>query len=84
MANKQVVTMLFPRMGRALGFDVVYVVSMRHHWFAFVRLSDSYLTGLIPPFNRIVHYLVVTDSAAYGSLKSIPVDRLRRTYLHLW
>ena len=56
---------------------------MRHQWFTFVRLSDSYMTGLNPPFNRIVHYLTVTRSAAYGCLKPAPVGRLRRTYLHL-
>jgi len=50
--------------------------------FTCVRLSDPYMTGLIPPFNRIVHHLMVTQSAAYGCLKPIPVDRLRRAYLH--
>ena len=56
---------------------------MRNRWFTCVRLSDSYLTILIPPFHRIVHDRSVTGTAAYGSLKPIPVDRLRRTYLHL-
>ena len=56
---------------------------MRLQWFTCVRLSNPYLTVLIPPFNRIVHDLTVTSSAAYGSLKSAPVGRLRRIYLHL-
>src|ERR1039458_10322781 len=56
---------------------------MRHRWFTFVRLSDSYLTVLIPPFNHIVHDLAVASSAACGSLKSTPVGRLRWTYHHL-
>ena len=56
---------------------------MRHRWFTCVRLSDPYLTVLIPPFNHIVHDLAVTNSAACGSLKSAPVGRFRWTYHHL-
>ena len=56
---------------------------MRHQWFTCVRLFNSCMTGLIPPFNRIVHHLPVTSSAAYGSLKSAPVGRLRWVYHHL-
>ena len=56
---------------------------MRHQRFTCVRLSDSYLTVLIPPFDHIVHDLAITSSAACGSLKSAPVGRLRWTYHHL-
>jgi hypothetical protein len=56
---------------------------MRHRWFICIRLSDLYMTGLIPPFNRIVHYLIVTKSAAYGCLRPTPVGRFRRVCLHL-
>ena len=56
---------------------------MRHRWFTCVRLSDSYLTVSIPPFNHIVHDLAVASSAACGSLKSAPVGRFRWTYHHL-
>jgi hypothetical protein len=56
---------------------------MRRQRFTYVLLSNSHLTGLIPPFHHNVHYHTVTGSAACGSLKPVPVDRLRRVYLHL-
>src|ERR1035437_2465935 len=55
---------------------------MLKQWFTCVRLSDSYLT-VKTAFYRNVHYHTVTGSAAYGSLKSTPVGRLRWTYHHL-
>jgi hypothetical protein len=64
-------------------FDVASGVSMRNQWFTCIRLPNPYMTSLIPPFDRIVHHLTVTGSAAYGCLKPTPVGRLRRAYLHL-
>jgi hypothetical protein len=52
----------------APSFDVMHPLSMRHQWFTCVRLSYAYMTGLIPPFDRNVHYLAVSSSAAYGYL----------------
>jgi hypothetical protein len=58
----------------APNFDVIDPLTMRHQWFTCVRLSYPYMTGLIPPFNRNVHYLTVSGSAAYGCLKPTPAS----------
>jgi hypothetical protein len=82
MDRKQVPSMLileqmsFPVLALSRGFDASSVVHLRSP-LRFV------LDGLIPPFNRIVHDLIVTASAAYGSLKPTPANRLRWTYHHL-
>jgi hypothetical protein len=44
MASKQVSAILFPKLGRRLGFDVVYGVSMLSQRFAYAHLSHPYLT----------------------------------------
>jgi hypothetical protein len=42
------------------------------------KILGTYMTGLTPPFDRNVHYLAVSSSAAYGYLKPNPASRLRR------
>ena len=81
--NRQVIVVLILGILFVPSFDVASGVSMRNQWFTCIRLPNPYMTSLIPPFNRIVHYLIVTGSAAYGCLKPTPVGRLRRAFLHL-
>jgi hypothetical protein len=60
------------------GFEVI-----TYGRFWVIAEANPYMTSSIPPFDRIVHHLTVTGSAAYSCLKPAPVGRLRRAYLHL-
>ena len=63
-------------LGKELAPDsgVIDPLMMRHQWFTFVCLAYPYLTGLIPPFDRNVHYRTVSGSAAFGCLKPTPAS----------
>jgi hypothetical protein len=60
---------------------IVYVTTPRQ-WFTHVRLLETYLTELLPPFPQRSPPGLFTP-AACGGLKPAPAGRLRRVILHL-
>lgn len=76
--------MLIPEQGPSSGFDVIQgvfrcVVSR----FAFARLSHSYMPWCSTAFPVTFTTAVFRSEAAYGCLKPVPTNRLRRAILHL-
>ena len=65
------------------GFDDVDKLSTPHQRFTFVRLPDPYLTESSSAFSRTAHHPGSHPHAAPGGLRTGPVTRPRRAYLHL-
>src|SRR5690606_24113429 len=54
--QRQVPAMLVPGLCRSHGFDTIYMLSMPHQRFTFVRLGTTYLTGLARLFRQRSHH----------------------------
>jgi len=56
---------------------------MLHQGFTRVRLSNSYMPRFSSAFTVTFTTATFRTEAAYGCLKSVPTNRLRRANLHL-
>jgi len=87
--------MLIPENWQALVLMSAYFFTMLNQWFTFVRLSNPYMPGSTPAFNRNVHHRNLSDwsslrlfeACSYKpASKDLPSSRIqhRATYARSW